>query len=157
MQSSLAQAFSGSSVEAAEPYARRVLFRGAESEVMLARWRAGRACAPHDHGGATGRVVILAGRFEEQTFCERAGMLEVTRRRVLGPGQVAHVDSSLIHAMRALNGGLTLHFYWPAIGSMRVFDLAKRETLRVSAECGAWVPRNLAQILAKTPWDESPT
>jgi hypothetical protein len=35
---------------------------------------------------------------------------------------------------------------------MRVFDLARRQTLTVRDDCGAWVPRDELLILARADW-----
>src|ERR1043165_7967198 len=51
-----------------EPYSRTILRVDDEVEIMLARWRPGQRCAPHDHGGAGGFVIVLQGRFEERRF-----------------------------------------------------------------------------------------
>ena len=35
---------------------------------------------------------------------------------------------------------------------MRVFDPARRQTLSVRDDCGAWVPRDERLILARVDW-----
>src|SRR4051812_40776666 len=40
-----------------EPYSRSILRVDDEVEIMVARWRPGHRCAPHDHGGSGGFVV----------------------------------------------------------------------------------------------------
>jgi hypothetical protein len=39
---------------------------------------------------------------------------------------------------------------------MVVYDLARRETLKVDGACGAWVPDDPAQILGRWPGFVSP-
>jgi hypothetical protein len=46
-----------------EPYSRSILRVDDEVEIMLARWRPGHGCAPHDHGGAGGFVIPVKGAF----------------------------------------------------------------------------------------------
>ena len=35
---------------------------------MLARWRPGHSCAPHDHGGAGGHVIPVEGTSPRERF-----------------------------------------------------------------------------------------
>src|SRR5262249_27872996 len=51
-----------------EPYSRSILRADDEVEIMLARWRPGHGCAPHDHGGAGGFVIPIEGTFVERRF-----------------------------------------------------------------------------------------
>ncbi len=44
-----------------EPYSRTILRVDDQVEIMLARWRPGHGCAPHDHGGAGGFVIPVEG------------------------------------------------------------------------------------------------
>ncbi len=51
-----------------EPYSRSILRVNDQVEIMLARWRPGHGCAPHDHGGAGGFVIAVEGTFHERRF-----------------------------------------------------------------------------------------
>ena len=145
---------------AADPYGRRPLHRDAVGEVMLAGWRAGAECAPHDHAGGEGMVVVLAGTFTETDWIWRDGNLERGASRRWGAGDTIPVAVGGIHSMRAHDdgkgGGTTLHLYRPAIAGMRVFDPARRETLAVRDDCGAWIPRDEALIVSRTAWRSRP-
>ncbi|OBJ98595.1 hypothetical protein A5638_09415 [Mycolicibacterium fortuitum] len=123
-----------------EPYSRTIL-RVDEVEIMLARWRPGQRCAPHDHGGAGGFVIVLQGGFEERRFDWDGPRLTVTTSTEHHTGGVTSITSDVIHDMAGLDGGLTLHFYSPPATSMRVFDLDRSEMLELVGNYGAWIPR----------------
>lgn len=123
-----------------EPYSRTILRVDGEVEIMLARWRPGRRCAPHDHGGAGGFVIVLEGRFEERRFDWDGPRLTVTSSAEHPAGAVTRITSDVIHDMTGLDGGLTLHLYSPPATSMRVFDLDTSEMLELVGNYGAWIP-----------------
>ncbi|WP_082945140.1 methyltransferase domain-containing protein [Mycobacterium sp. 852013-50091_SCH5140682] len=125
---------------AGEPYSRLVLRVDDEVEIMLARWRPGQRCAPHDHGGAGGFVILLEGTFVERRFDWDGQDLVVTHSETLPAGAVTGITSEVIHDMMAPEGGLSLHFYSPPANSMRVFDLQRREVLELVGNYGAWIP-----------------
>lgn len=58
-----------------EPYSRSILRVDDEVEIMLARWRSGHGCAPHDHGGAGGFVIPVEGAFVEPLLIDPAERL----------------------------------------------------------------------------------
>ncbi|MGW4097312.1 methyltransferase domain-containing protein [Mycobacterium sp. NPDC004974] len=124
-----------------EPYSRTILRVDDEVEIMLARWRPGQRCAPHDHGGAGGFVIVLHSRFEERRFDWDGPRLSVTSSTEHHTGEVTSITSEVIHDMAGLDGGLTLHFYSPPATSMRVFDLDRSEMLELVGNYGAWIPQ----------------
>lgn len=135
-----------------EPYGRRPLHRDELGEVMLADWRAGAECAPHDHAGGEGVVLVLAGSFVETEWTWRDGLLERGALRRWQTGDEIPVAGDGIHSMLSQQAGTTLHFYRPAISGMRVFDPARRETLAVGDDCGAWIPRDEMLVISRSPW-----
>ena len=138
---------------AGQPYGRRVLMASSEGEVMLASWRRGASCAPHDHGEARGVVIVLDGRFTEVAYAVSAGGLRPVSTRTVSAGDALSVDEGLVHDMRAHGDGLTLHVYVPGVHAMRVYDRATRATLLVAGDCGAWVPDEPSQVLRRWSWD----
>lgn len=145
----------GDSVEEAPapvPYSRRTLVSSPECEVMIARWSAGRACAPHDHGAAAGWVFFLEGRLEETAYRWNGRELLEKERVAREPGAVEAVRADEIHSGVSERGALTLHVYFPRIETFRVFDRAERRTLVVTEESGAWLPIGAAQIRKTIPW-----
>ena len=138
--------------EPGEPYGRRPLHRDETGEVMLAGWSSGAECAPHDHAGGVGVVQVLDSLFTETDWVWRDGSLARGPSRRWRAGDSIPVVAGGIHSMMADGAGTTLHLYTPAISGMRVFDPARRQTLSVRDDCGAWVPRDEALILARVDW-----
>ncbi|HEY1696486.1 MAG TPA: hypothetical protein VGG39_30200 [Polyangiaceae bacterium] len=138
-----------------EPYGRTILHATPRGEVMLATWRAGRRCAPHDHGASRGRVVVLEGAFTETVFGWAGEALERRAALAASAGAVLGVEEGLVHAMRCDAPGATLHVYVPRVDAMRVHDLEARETIVVAESCGAWVPRDPSLVVRRWSWDES--
>ena len=148
-----------SSVSAAvgRPYGRRVLCHDATGEAMIAAWGPGSRSAPHDHGGAQGRVIVVSGRFEERvhprlgaTRAARAALGPPSEPRTWQEGDMLTVALDVVHDMTSLDvGGVTLHVYAGATGAFSVYDVARRETLRASG--GAWLPPD--EVLAREAWE----
>ena len=138
--------------EPGEPYGRRALHRDEAGEVMLAGWGTDEECAPHDHAGGVGVVRVLDGAFTETDWVWRDGILARGASRLWRAGEAIPVVAGGIHSMVAHGAGTTLHLYRPAISGMRVFDPARRQTLSVRDDCGAWVPRDEALVLARVDW-----
>ncbi len=132
------------------PYGRRVLHAGPRGEIMLAAWRDGARSAPHDHGGAGGLVLVLAGRFEERVFEGHGrGLGAIVGTHSFGAGDHAAVPPERIHDMGCVAGpGLTLHLYPGAAGVARVFDAARSTTFHVRG--GAWLPPD--EVLRAEAW-----
>ncbi|RYZ79861.1 MAG: hypothetical protein EOP04_26955 [Proteobacteria bacterium] len=135
-----------------QPYGRHVLFQTDQCEVMLASWSKGAECAPHDHGFSKGLVWLVDGNFRE-THYELGKNLSVLGKSILRKsGTILNVTPGDIHSMVALDGGISLHIYSPAIQDMKVFDPNLRRTLSVTGDCGAWVPTNKNQIISEEAW-----
>lgn len=142
-----------------EAYSRTVLLSTPELEVMVASWRQGHECMPHDHGYSEGCVVNLLGRFKETSYAFEGEQLIKT-------GEAFHqnlyslmdVDTARVHSMHCVDKeGLTLHIYSPAIDNMKVFDPSVRRTLTVANNCGAWIPVDQKQILKEQFWFSAET
>jgi cysteine dioxygenase len=140
-----------------EPYGRRLLVADAEWEVMLASWAPGIECAPHDHGDARGLVWFMKGDFlETNYYMSRHGLVTLENCN-FAAGRTVQVRQSDIHSCRAHAGGLSLHFYFPRVRGMKVYDRESRQTLTVADSCGAWVPRSADDILEVQAWDKTLT
>jgi hypothetical protein len=138
--------------ERAEPYGRRVLHQSEFGEVMLAGWRRNGRCAPHDHGEAAGSVIILDGCFIETHYHFDGCHLHAVRAHRHAPSDCLRASAGAIHDMHAEEGGTTLHFYWPAVHDMHVYDSAQRTTFVVGGGNGAWFPTNAAPIQRRITW-----
>jgi hypothetical protein len=138
---------------ASEPYGRRLLYRSDVGEVMLAGWpREGRSAA-HDHGDAAGLVLVLNGLFAETGYDFDGKRLHPRAQRLFRAFDVLRASAGIVHDMHAKEEGLTLHFYWPAIRVMRVYDPGRRATFLVSGEGGAWLPRSTELSSGHVVWD----
>ena len=137
---------------AAEPYGRQVLHQGAAGEVMLAGWARGGRSAPHDHGEASGFVLVLEGQFSESMYSFDGRQLHCSAQRDLGVLEFTSAHAGAIHDLHAVSNGLTLHFYTPEIVAMRVYDVERRTTLLVTGDGGAWIPRGGAGVREAVAW-----
>ncbi len=139
-----------SAPSAGRPYGRVPLHHGARGEVMLASWQPGVRCAPHDHGGARGLVLVLAGRFEERLFAldgPRLGGARETRR--WRAGESIAVARDVVHDMQSAEAvGLTLHLYPGDAAPARVYDAEAECTYLVRG--GAWLPPD--DVVRREPW-----
>ncbi|MCB9733450.1 MAG: cysteine dioxygenase family protein [Deltaproteobacteria bacterium] len=139
-----------------EPYGRTLLTADDDHETLIMRWRPGATCAPHDHGDAGGAIHLLEGAFVERRYRHDADGLSLVAVYEHEAPAVVAVEPGCIHDMRSLGPGTSVHRYSPRIAGMRVYDVERRETLVVSDDCGAWVPRDEALIVAREPWPEPP-
>ena len=141
------------SPELGKPYGRRVIHESKVGEVLLVEWAEQAYSALHDHGVGSGVICFLNGCCDEEywDFGKKNGLefREKIKREV---GEVCEVKAGEIHRVRALEGGtLSLHFYVPTSGGMRVFEPEKRRYHIVSDDCGAWLP-DKKQILETITW-----
>jgi predicted metal-dependent enzyme (double-stranded beta helix superfamily) len=123
------------------PYSRQPLHCDDTVEIMVARWAPGASCAPHDHGGCSGFVVVVSGSLVETDYVWHGDDLVATADLPRGAGSVRGFGPEVIHTMRAdAVGGVTLHVYSPAPERMNVYDLQRREVLDLVGDFGAWIP-----------------
>ena len=126
---------------AGQPYSRHALHCGDGLEVMVARWSPGATCAPHDHGGGAGFVVVLSGSLHETGYAWRRGDLVPVDAVARRSGSARGFGPEVIHSMRAESlGAVTLHVYAPPPERMFVYDLDRREVLDLVGDFGAWIP-----------------
>lgn len=123
-----------------EPYSRLILRVDDGIEIMLARWRPGHRCAPHDHGGSGGFVIAVEGAFQERRFEWEGARLVVSETTTRSQGQAIGITADVIHDMGTQAGGLSLHLYNPPAPGMRLFDLERAEVLELFGDYGAWIP-----------------
>lgn len=136
-----------------EPYGRTLLSVTAEEEVLAMVWRPGATCAPHDHGEAAGIIHVVSGQVTERVYRWTGRNLEVVTTATHAAPALLTVAAGCIHDMTALGPALTVHRYAPRVSGMRVWDVARRRTLVVADDAGAWVPEDTAGALAELPWD----
>lgn len=134
------------------PYGRRSLGAGVRGEVLLVRWRPGVRCAPHDHGASAGLVFVLRGQLSERHLVLAGGAVEVLGERALPETGAVEIAGGAVHDMIATDDAVSLHVYVPRIARMRVLDQARRRTLIVADDCGAWIPDDPDAIVEEVPW-----
>ena len=139
--------------DARRPYARRTLMSESAGEIMLARRSLRVACAPHDHGGSAGVVLVVAGQLQERSYDFDERRLLERSRALRVAGSMIRVSPTSIHDMECVSeDGWTLHLYAPAPRPMRLYDIAHRATVIVGEGEGAWLPAE--QPLAVSRWIE---
>ncbi|QXC63118.1 methyltransferase domain-containing protein [Aquihabitans sp. G128] len=123
-----------------DPYSRQVVHAAPEVEVMVARWRPGARCAPHDHGGSSGFVVAVEGSFAEVRYGWTGADLLPVEELAHPAGEAFGFGPEVVHDMAAGSSGLSLHVYAPAPAHMHVYDLDAGEVLDLVGDFGAWIP-----------------
>ena len=123
------------------PYGRHVIFANPRLEVMVASWRRGFPCAPHDHGDAVSAIKVLRGRSHHRGFCIQDNQLNMVFTERKNAGDILLCAPYQIHAMgddAAEERLVTLHMYAGSIDNMVVYS--DTHTHLVSGQAGAWVP-----------------
>lgn len=131
------------------PYGRQLLHHDGEMEVILMNWELSCSCLPHDHGTSEGWVKVLAGRASHVYYAKSQGVPAAVKEETLHTGTVLYAAKTMVHHMA--NPGstplVTLHFYFPPITNMEVFDVGAARSAIVSNDCGAWWPQTPAQLV----------
>jgi hypothetical protein len=133
------------------PYGRNVLMDSPALEVMIASWSRNHPCAPHDHGGSAGAVLVLQGSAVHIGYRLEEGHLEVVFEERKEAGEILCCLPTEIHSMADGGGELpliTLHLYTDAIENMVVYDEQAQQTYVVDGSCGAWAPVQEKGLLA---------
>jgi cysteine dioxygenase len=136
--------------DASHPYGRRVFLNHPRLEVMVATWTRGVPCAPHDHHDSRSAIRVLQGRSHHRMFQCRMGQLQETLSERKDVDDILLCPPYQIHAMGDDNAEkplVTLHVYTGSIDNMVVYS--DTETLIVSGACGAWVPENTCDVVAR--------
>lgn len=134
------------------PYGRIILHSGDLGEILLIRWRPDTFCAPHNHGDSRGYVRLLEGTFVECSWAMNGESLIANSQRFISAPTIIPVSRNSIHSMKSIDGGASLHCYFPSVSAMRVYDPVSRETLTVGDDCGAWIPADATRILSRSSW-----
>jgi mannose-6-phosphate isomerase-like protein (cupin superfamily) len=116
------------------------LHADAEHEAWLLTWLPGQSTDLHDHGGATGAFLVVAGTVTEDVAGPRRAPRLVARE--YQAGQVRSFGRRHIH--RVHNAGtepaVTLHVYTPGLTSMSQYEVVDGELrlLRTDREGTDW-------------------
>jgi len=109
-------------------YARNLVYKDREFEIMVMCWNAGQRSSIHDHAGSLGGIKILQGELTESLF-ERAanGMIKSLSSADYAIDETRVEETSLIHQisnLQARNGtAVSVHIYVPPLVRMNVYSL----------------------------------
>ncbi len=132
------------------PYGRRVLYLDEVMEVILMNWDSNSECLPHNHGCSEGWVKILKGCASHCLYSNRTTAPSLANEERLSEGSVIFSPKRLIHSMANESNDplVTLHFYFPPISNMEVFDINAMRSAIVTSDCGAWWPESRKQLIS---------
>jgi cysteine dioxygenase len=125
-----------------QPYGRELIYQDDEVEVIVMNWAEMRHSLPHDHGESEGWVRVLKGSPSHAYYDCSSPAPVLAQQQLVPEGTVFYAPKNLVHHMGNPSNSpvITLHFYFPPIHRMEVFDLAARRAAIVSDDCGAWWP-----------------
>jgi cysteine dioxygenase len=109
-------------------YARNLVYKDRQFEIMIMCWNAGQRSSIHDHAGSLGGIKILQGELTECLF-ERAanGMIKSLSSAEYAIEKTRIEETSLIHQISNLQAGngkaVSVHIYIPPLVRMNVYSL----------------------------------
>jgi len=109
-------------------YARNLVYKDREFEIMIMCWKAGQRSSIHDHAGSLGGIRILQGELTECLF-ERAanGMIKSLSSADYAIEETRVEETSLIHQISNLQAEegktVSVHIYIPPLVRMNVYSL----------------------------------
>ncbi len=109
-------------------YARNLVHKTAEFEIMLMCWHAGQRSSIHDHAGSLGGLKILQGSLTESLFQKAPnGMIKSLSSVDYTVGETRVEETSLIHQISNLQAenerAISVHIYVPPLARMNVYSL----------------------------------
>jgi cysteine dioxygenase len=109
-------------------YARNLVYKDREFEIMIMCWKAGQRSSIHDHAGSLGGIRILQGELTECLF-ERAanGMIKSLSSADYAIEDTRVEETSLVHQISNLQAEegktVSVHIYIPPLVRMNVYSL----------------------------------
>jgi cysteine dioxygenase len=109
-------------------YARNLVYKERQFEIMIMCWNAGQRSSIHDHAGSLGGIKILQGELTESLFGRAAnGMIKSLSSAEYAIEETRVEETSLIHQisnLQAENGKtVSIHIYIPPLVRMNVYSL----------------------------------
>src|SRR2546428_10759905 len=97
-------------------YARNLVYKDREFEIMIMCWKAGQRSSIHDHAGSLGGIRILPGELTECLFGRAAnGMIKSLSSAEYATEEARMEETSLIHQISNLQAGngktVSVHIY----------------------------------------------
>jgi len=109
-------------------YARNLVYKDRQFEIMIMCWNPGQRSSIHDHAGSLGGIKILKGELTESLFGKAAnGMIKSLSSADYVIDEIRVEETSLIHQisnLQAENGtAVSVHIYVPPLVRMNVYSL----------------------------------
>jgi cysteine dioxygenase len=109
-------------------YARNLVYKDRQFEIMIMCWNAGQRSSIHDHAGSLGGIKILQGELTECLFGRAAnGMIKSLSSTDYAIERNRVEETSLIHQISNLQAGngraVSVHIYIPPLVRMNVYSL----------------------------------
>jgi cysteine dioxygenase len=109
-------------------YARNLVYKDREFEIMIMCWKAGQRSSIHDHAGSLGGIRILQGELTESLFGRAAnGMIKSLSSADYAIEDTRVEETSLIHQISNLQAEegktVSVHIYVPPLVRMNVYSL----------------------------------
>lgn len=80
-------------------YGRKLVYDGGSFEVMVMSWLPGDYSSIHNHGYTEWGVVQAFGAAQNNLFCIKNGIFQLTKKEILQPGEAIKVNNALVHQM----------------------------------------------------------
>ena len=117
-------------------YGRNLVFTCDDFEVVLMCWRPGHHCASHDHNGSLCVMKCLAGTLDEQRFHKNRDCMTAIGKYQITAGSTASItDEQRVHSIAnfSADNAWSLHFYFPPIHNVNIYDLDRGEPKKVAS------------------------
>jgi cysteine dioxygenase len=127
---------------ARDDYARNLVCRTPEFELLVLCWRPGHESTIHDHAGSLNAIKVRKGSLRSRLFVPAAGKLpgtgpvEMVREDDVAPGTLIGVDRGGVHQLANASAAdlVTVHVYAPPLMELVVYSTessaVKHRTLR---------------------------
>jgi cysteine dioxygenase len=108
-------------------YARNLIYKTPNFEVLVLCWRSGQRSPIHDHGNSICAVQIVDGILSADNYRRTAaGHVRADYSEDLNPGSVLSIQTTEIHQVSNLQGSgdlVSLHFYLAPLENNHVFSV----------------------------------
>lgn len=119
-------------------YARNLVVRTPELELLVLCWRPGQQSTIHDHAGSLNAIRVHRGALTSRLFEPAAeaapgrGPVRLTSEETIGSGGLTGLDRDGIHQLANLTHGdlVTIHLYAPPLLDVTVYSTDSAETTR---------------------------
>lgn len=126
-------------VFAADAYARNLVLRTPEVELLVLCWRPGQQSTIHDHAGSLNSIRVHSGRLTARLFTPAAGASQgrgpvaLTSEDLVAAGELTGLDRGGIHqlANRSAQDLVTVHLYAPPLPAVTVYSTEHASIKRV--------------------------